>query len=213
MRVLAAAAVVSVLAVGPLAVGPPAAGLSPGGAPAGGLSFTTHRAAPVAQGWTAGPCPGAVGPVRCMFRAGDPAGPVFLDMLPQSQVRLLRGVRTPGDLQQAVRAIARQVFREFRADRAQFCPGYDAERGPVVGRMVAGRQGVRWSETLRAPDGTVDEQLVHYLTLRRGMEYLLWAEAVAGDACYPDELSHWRPDDLRAARHPLDVAVARATLP
>ena len=179
----------------------------------GGLDYTSRHRVTVTGGWSAGPCPGTVGPVRCVFRGDTLAGPVFLDTSPKHDVRLLRGARTQTEIRQAFREIARRLFREFRADRQQFCPGYAADRGRVVVRSVAGRSGVRWSETLRAPDGSVDEKYVHYAMVRHGFEYLLWVEAVAPDACYPEELTHWRPSRLRAARAVLDLAVARAALP
>ena len=185
------------------------------GAPSGGggLDYTSRNRAPVTQGWAAGPCPGAIGPVRCLTGDDAAGGPVFLDTWPVGQIRQLRDARTVGEVQRGFRRIARELFVEFRDDRARFCPGYHAVRMPVVGRKVGGRIGVRWGEVLLAPDGTVDEQYLHYGLVRGGVEYLLWAEAVAADACYPEELTHWRPRDLRAARHPLDVAVARAVLP
>jgi hypothetical protein len=153
-------------------------------APVGGLDYTSRHHVTVTGRWSAGPCPGTVGPVRCLFRGDTLAGPVFLDTSPKHDIRLLRGARTPAEIRQAFREIARRLFAEFRADRQQFCPGYAADRSRVVVRTVAGRSGVRWSETLRAPDGSVDEKYVHYAMVRRGFEYLLWIEAVARDACY-----------------------------
>ena len=179
----------------------------------GGLDYTSRHHVSVSGRWSAGPCPGAVGPVRCLFRGDTVAGPVFLDTSPKHNVRLLRGARTQAEIRAAFREIARRLFAEFRADRLQFCPGYAAERSRVVVRTVAGRSGVRWSETLRAPDGSVDEKYVHYAMVRTGYEHLLWLEAVAKDACYPDELSHWLPRRLRDARPVLDLAVARAQVP